>query len=57
MSDKWWCKEMDYIQAKELVGQLMTLCEDAGIDALQIVLQSERDDYAEAIRVVLEHLP
>lgn len=55
--DKWWGKEMDYDQAKELVGQLKSLCQDVGPDALQIVLQSEREDYAEAIRVVLEYLP
>lgn len=55
--DKWWGKEMDYDQAKELVGQLKTLCEDGGPGALQIVLQSEREDYAEAIRVVMEYLP
>ena len=55
--DKWWGKEMDYDQAKELVGQLKSLFQDVGPDALQIVLQSESEDYAEAIRVVLEYLP
>ncbi len=57
MRDKWARKNMDFIQAKELTEQLMKLCEDPGVEALQIVMQSERDDYAEALRVVMEYLP
>lgn len=55
--DKWWGKEMPLEQAKEQVEQLMRLCENPGVEALAIVMQSEREDYAEAIRVVLEYLP
>lgn len=53
----WWCKEMDYNQAKDLVGQLESLCEDDKHYASVIITEEDRHDYAEAIRVVLEYLP
>ena len=57
MANIWATSNMDFIQAKELVGDLMALCEDSRIRADDIIEQHERDDYAEAIRVVLEYLP
>lgn len=54
---KWALKTMDYIPAKDLVGQLEKMCEDKRHHANELITEEEREDYAEAIRVVLEYLP
>lgn len=55
--DKWFGKEMEYDQAKELAGKLENLCRDNRHYANLIITEDDREDYAEAIRVVLEYLP
>ena len=57
MANIWAHSNMSFEQAKEMVSDLMGICSDTAIDADDVIEQHERDDYAEALRVVLEYLP
>lgn len=57
MSNIWTHSNMSFEQAKEMISDLMSICSDSGIEADDVIEQHERDDYAEALRVVLEYLP
>lgn len=54
---KWLVEEMDYDRAVELVATLKALCGENDFPAQGLIAQHEREDYAEALRVVMEYLP
>lgn len=57
MTNIWAHSNMSFEQVKEMVSDLMGLCYDDKIVASDIIEQHERNDYVEALRVVLEYLP